>query len=309
MKIKCGIFFIFIMLISICVVMGYGLPVPAIAAPPVFIEPRYQVKYPAHFFELGGKKVKYDRNKHLKMGIVIRNRTDLSVPYIIQTIFQTAPFDRYRDFFVFANADEAMRQTRQNNHFITTYDSYAHRIAGGFDWTAMRVRAGLVVLDVNDYEWKRSGTLGYSFEQTAVTQKSTILHELGHALADLGDEYSVGEQENEEVMNELLRSLGKEYAYRMGRGWTRIRDNLEYRTRNPLKWFPLVEQGFLPDGHFNRVKISDGHDVGLFVAPSPVCTMNNPAKSAGKFCPVCQLQIIAKIAQYTGCETPWDDYY
>lgn len=277
--------------------------------PAAYIDPRYRVPYPPRFFETGGPKVKYDPARHLKLGIVIRNRTDMDMHYIIESIMTTAPFDRYRDFFVFTNADEATRDVRLNNQFITTYDGYGRRIGGGFDWTVMRVRAGLVVLDVNDYEWKRSGTLGYAFKQTAITQKSTILHELGHVLGDLGDEYSIGEQEHQEVLDRLLRSLGKEYAYRMGRDWTRVRANLEYRTRSPFKWFPLAEEGFIPEGVFCRVEIKDDHDVGQFAVPAPYCVMNHPEKSEGKFCPVCQLQLIARIARYTGCTTPWDDYY
>jgi len=275
----------------------------------VFIDPRYRVPYPPRYFETGGPKVKYVPQRHLRMGIVVRNRTDMHMQYIIDAVFQTAPLDRYRDFFVFANAEEALREVRLNNQFITTYDSNGRRIGGGFDWTSMKVRAGLVVLDVNDYEWKRSGSLGYAFKQTAVTQKSTILHELGHVLGDLGDEYSVGQQEQQEALDNLLRSLGKEYAYRMGRGWNQVKANLEYRTRDYFKWTPLVKQGFLVDGLYKRVEIKDEHDVGRFAIPSAKCVMNHPEKSEGKFCPVCQLQLIDKIAQFTGCNTPWDDYY
>lgn len=302
-----------IILIAACVFIGalirgaelYGIG----EAFPVFIEPRYRVEYAPRFFELGGERVKYDPVRHLKIGIVINNRTEMNVKDIIDVIFSTSPIDRYRDFFVFANSDEVMREVRQNNHFITTYDCYGRRIGGGFDWTAMRVRAGLVVLDVNDYEWQRSGALGYAFKKTAITQKSTILHELGHVLGGLGDEYSVGERGHDEVYKQLLEALGKEYAYRMGRGWMEVKENLEYRTRNPLKWAPLIEQGHLPVGEFVRVELQNNHDVGRFAIPSPQCVMNHPEKSDGKFCPVCQLQIISRIAKFTGCSTPWDEYY
>jgi len=155
---------------SVLIIVSNGVFSETIA-PEVFIEPRYQVTYSKSFFKLGGSIVKYRQNRHLKIGIIIRNRTDFSIKHIIETIFSVAPFDRYRDFFVFANADEATREIRQRNQFISTYDSYGRRIGGGFDWSAMRVRAGLVVLDVNDYEWKRSGSLGYAFKQTAITQK------------------------------------------------------------------------------------------------------------------------------------------
>jgi hypothetical protein len=274
-----------------------------------FFDPRYEVQYPPRFFSLGGERVKYDHNLHLKIGIVINNRTEMNVKDIINIIFSVAPFDRYRDFFVFANSDEVMREVRQNNHYITTYDSYARRIGGGFDWSAMRVRAGLVVLDVNDYEWQKSGALGYAFKKTAITQKSTILHELGHVLGNLGDEYSVGEVGHDDVYKELLQALGKEYAYRMGRGFQEVKENLDYRTRNPLKWAPLIQQGFLPEGEFVRVELKDNHDVGRFAIPTGMCCMNHPEKSEGQFCPVCQLQIISRISKFTGCPTPWDELY
>ena len=277
---------------------------------PIFVDPRYQPQYPPRFFESGGPREKFDRNRHLKIGIVIRNRTHMGMTEIINNIFSVSPFDRYREFFVFANGDEAMRQVRGNSQFITAYDGFGRRIGGGFDWESMRVRAGLVVLDVNDYEFRRTGTLGYAFNQTAVTQKSTILHELGHVLGDLGDEYSINEMETEDEMKDLMTKMGKEYEYRYGRQWTKMRANLEYRTRNPFKWFPLIEQGFLPGVEENlRVKMKDGIDVGIYLIPSSVCVMNHPQKSEGKFCPVCQLQIIDRIAELTGVRTPWHDFY
>ncbi|MFC1808616.1 hypothetical protein ACFL3D_00650 [Candidatus Omnitrophota bacterium] len=295
--------------ITLFAVVIYSAELYAIGEVPVFIDPRYRVEYPPRFFSLGGEREYYVPERHLKIGIVINNRTEMDVKEIIRIIFSTSPLDRYRDFFVFANSNEVTREVRLNNHFITTYDAYGRRIGGGFDWTAMRVRAGLVVLDVNDYEWQRSGALGYAFKRTAITQKSTILHELGHVLGGLGDEYSIGEQAHNEVLEDILRSMGKEYAYRFGRGWTEIKDNLEYRTRNPLKWAPLIKQGHIPAGAFLRVELQENHDIGRFAIPCPQCVMNHPEKSDGQFCPVCQLQIISRISQFTGCPTPWDDYY
>jgi len=56
-------------------------------------------------------------------------------------------------------------------------------------------------------------------------------------------------------------------------------------------------------------EMKEGEDIGIYSIPSSVCVMNHPEKSNGRFCPVCQLQLIDRISQLTGTKTPWHEYY
>ena len=63
---------------------------------------RYSFKYPGDFFSPGGAEVEFDAPVHDKIGVLVTNRTTRSLSEITSMIFNTSPFDRYKQFFTFA---------------------------------------------------------------------------------------------------------------------------------------------------------------------------------------------------------------
>lgn len=273
-----------------------------------FFEPRYTYEYPEDFFEPGGPIVKFNPKLHLKIGIVVRNKSQMSMREIINVIFRVPPFDRYRYFFVFVSEDDVDKGMRQSDFYLRAYDSYGRVIPGGFDIGTSSVRAGLIVLNIDDYEFTKTGTKGYSYNNVAVAQKETVLHELGHALANLGEEYSIREKDDERyAMKDVLNQLGVSYEHGKHQVWNTERANIEYRSRKVLKWQPLIEQGFLTSERIPRVQIENGADVGRFLIPSGECVMNRIVDIDTQYCPVCQLQIIESICRLSGATPPWEE--
>ncbi len=272
-----------------------------------FFEDKYMVEYPRDFFRTGGKKVHYNSALHLKIGVVVKNQSGMLINEIIDEIFSRSPFDRYRDFFIFLRESDIRRAKRRRNYFVSAYDSYGRSIPGGFNIAEGAVRAGLVVLDANSYEFSKTGTLGYSRNKLATAQKITILHEFGHALAGLGDEYSINDDKNSGGKREALASIGISYDYIRSKVWEREYPNIDYRSHKILKWEPLIIQGFLPRERIKRVEIMGGADSGRFLIPSHKCIMNRIGGNDIGFCPVCQLQIIDAICSMTGVVPPWYD--
>jgi hypothetical protein len=270
-----------------------------------YYDPRYEYVYSKDFFRPGGERVRFNQNLHLKIGIVIKNRSPMSIPDIIAEIFSVAPFDRYRDFFVFVNQYDVDRGIRNRDFFIRAYNGYGREIPGGLDIGESSIRAGLIVLNVEHFEFAKTGTKGYSKNQTATAQKMTILHELGHAFANLGDEYSIKENEHDLERREALRSVGVSYDHMHYKVWNTEYPNIDYRSHEALKWQPLVEQGFISARRYPRVQIKDGQDEGRFLIPTDKCIMNRILHDKMEFCPVCQLQIIDRICQLTGAIPPW----
>jgi hypothetical protein len=126
---------------------------------------------------------------------------------------------------------------------------------------------GTVFLHFKDPTSFARGVLGYTAGCHAVVQGASLLHEFGHAFAGLGDEYDGGSRE--------------------------AAANLFPQATAP--WLPLTASALLP-APLRR-------DAEFFI-PSDNCYLNNnPAQS--RFCPVCQLEIHARIAELTGTPAPW----
>jgi hypothetical protein len=126
---------------------------------------------------------------------------------------------------------------------------------------------GTVFLRFRDARTFEPGVLGYTRGCEAFVTGVSLLHEFGHAFARLGDEYADGSAE----------------------------DAANLSRREPAPWTPLVASGHLPPP--NR------RDRAFFV-PSDNCHLgNNPLQN--RFCPVCQLEILARLSELTGAPLPW----
>lgn len=271
-----------------------------------FYDPRYEFDYNKSFFKKGGERVRFNRNLHLKIGIIVKNKSSMRMGEVISVVFSVAPFDRYRDFFVFVEHRDVERAKRNRDYYIRAYNSYGNVIPGGYDVSTSSVRAGLVVLEVNDPTFDNTGTLGYSKDKLAVAQKITILHELGHALAGLADEYSIDlDSQSRKKREAVQKSAGIPVDYHKYKVWHTDQPNIEYRHRKFLKWQPLIDKGIIPDEKIKRVQIEDGQDRGRFLIPTKKCIMNRIIGEDMEFCPVCQLQIIDSICAHTGVIPPW----
>jgi hypothetical protein len=126
---------------------------------------------------------------------------------------------------------------------------------------------GTVFLHFKDPTSFAKGVLGYTAGCHAFVQGASLLHEFGHAFAGLGDEYADGSQ-----------------------------DSAANLFRQPtVPWMPLVASSLLP-APLQR-------DSAFFI-PSDNCYLsNNPAQS--RYCPVCQLEIHARIAELAGAPLAW----
>jgi hypothetical protein len=293
-------FFIFLTLFSTCNCVLHSEENAAL-----FFDDKYNHTYPKDFFETGGERVKFNPSLHLKIGIVIRNSSSMYIDEVIQEIFSVAPFDRYRDFFVFVEQKDVDRGIRNRDHFIRAYNSYGKQIPGGFDIGETSIQAGLIVLNVESYDFTKTGTKGYARGQTATAQKLTILHELGHALANLGDEYSVKENEYDIEKREAYKTIGISYDTMYHKVWNTEYPNIDYRSHSFLKWEPLIKQGFIAPVRIPRIQIQNGIDSGRFLIPSEACVMNRVLHDKMQFCPVCQLQIIDRVSHLSGIIPPW----
>jgi hypothetical protein len=126
---------------------------------------------------------------------------------------------------------------------------------------------GTVFLHFADPASFAKGVLGYTKGCHAFVQGVSLLHEFGHAFARLGDEYAEGSRE--------------------------AAANLFPQATAP--WMPLVTGTLLP-APLRR-------DAGFFI-PSDNCYLNNnPAQN--RFCPVCQLEIHARMADLADAPLPW----
>jgi len=126
---------------------------------------------------------------------------------------------------------------------------------------------GTVFLHFKDPRSFAKGVLGYTTGCHAFVQGASLLHEFGHAFASLGDEYAEGSQES---AANLFRQA-------------------------TVPWMPLVVSSLLP--------VPQRRD-SVFFIPSDNCYLNNSAAQS-RYCPVCQLEIHARIAELTGAPLPW----
>lgn len=248
---------------------------------------RYTFRYPKEFFNNGGVKVDFDLSKHNKIGILMMNHTNLSLPEITGMIFNASPFDRYKQFFYFRVEDELREDIANNNKLSTrAYDYSGRPIDGGLPMSKGHGAFNLVFLEFGFREVIRCSCKGVTVQTAqgnfSFVGEDSILHEIGHAFAALADEYSHPAASD-------FRAV-----------------NIDSRNSPVLKWSGLIKQGFLQNSRIKRIELINGIDKGRFLIPSDNCFMNNHDKPEdNRYCPVCQLAIIDRISQLSGAANPW----
>ena len=170
-------------------------------------------------------------------------------------LFGAAPLDRYRAWFYLRKADD----------FPSTA---AYDVTGNpMEPVPYGELEGTVFLHFKDPASFAQGVLGYTTGCHAFVQGASLLHEFGHALARLGDEYEDGSKAAAANLSGLPAA----------------------------PWMPLVSSGLLP--------APPRRDSSFFI-PSENCYLNNrPTQS--RYCPVCQLEIHARMAELAGAPLPW----
>jgi len=126
---------------------------------------------------------------------------------------------------------------------------------------------GTVFLHFRDPASFAKGILGYTKGCHAYVQGTSLLHEFGHAFAKLGDEYADGSRD--------------------------AAANLFQQPAAP--WMPLVTAQLLP--------VPQRRDADFYV-PSENCFLSNKPEHS-RYCPVCQLEIHARMAEMCGAPLPW----
>jgi hypothetical protein len=126
---------------------------------------------------------------------------------------------------------------------------------------------GTVYIRFRDPKSFEPGVLGYTKGCEAFVSDQSMLHEFGHAFARLGDEYPDGSAV----------------------------DAPNVARQAPPAWERLISAAALPE----PVKRD-----ASFLIPSADCHMaNRPAPT--RFCPVCQLEIHARMWELAGAPLPW----
>jgi hypothetical protein len=126
---------------------------------------------------------------------------------------------------------------------------------------------GTVFLRCRDPKSFEPGVLGFTRGCEAVVSDVSMLHEFGHAFARLADEYPDGS------------------SY----------DAANVARQLPVPWERLVRGSSLPEP-LRRDR--------TFFIPSGDCHLAN-RPSPTRFCPVCQLEIHARLAELAGAPLPW----
>jgi hypothetical protein len=251
-------------------------------------EARYSFKYSEDFFRPGGTEVELNPSVHKKIGILFRNHTNLSLPEIANMVFNTSPFDSYRQFFYFRIEGEFSEDIANNNILSTrAYDYSGRPITGGLPVSGGQGAFNLIFLKFGFKEVIQCSCKGATIHTNqgnfSFVGEDSILHEIGHSFVELADEYS--------------HPRASDFAA----------INLEDRNAHMLKWSGLIEQGFLPDRRIERREVIGGVDKGRFLIPSNDCYMNNhTSPNDSRYCPVCQLAIIDRISQLSGAIPPWE---
>ncbi len=215
---------------------------------------RYRRPYDRAFFEPGQPEVPWDPSRR-RIGITIEAGGGVTLDQAAGAIFVAAPLDRYRLWFILRRAEEFPSPR--------AYDARGEPI-GDVPHSELD---GTVYLRFKDPGSFAPGVLGYTEGREAFVTPVSLLHELGHALGRLADEYAGGSAEE--------------------------RPNLARGSTAP--WHPLVDAGFLPPPvrRDERSLVSSGD-----------CHMGNRPTDS-RFCPVCQLEIHARIADLAGAPLPW----
>lgn len=126
---------------------------------------------------------------------------------------------------------------------------------------------GTVYLRFRDPRSFEPGVLGTTKGCESFVTDVSLVHEFGHAFARLGDEYPEGS----------------------------TADAANLAKQAPPHWEPLVRSAWLPEP-LRRDK--------SFLVPSADCHMAN-RPSPTRFCPVCQLEIHARMWELAGTPLPW----
>ena len=248
---------------------------------------RYSSKYPGDFFNDGNEEVEFNASVHRRIGVLVSNRTTRPLSEITRMIFNASPFDRYKQFFYF-RVEEEFREDMANNNTVSTraYDYNGRAINGGLSTSEGRGSFNLIFLTFGMKEVIQCSCNGATIHTNqgnfSFAGEDSILHEIGHAFAELADEYSHSRASN----------------------FTAV--NLENRGVQTPKWNGLTEQGILPGRLIKRIEEVNGVDRGRFVIPSNNCYMNNHRNpNDDRYCPVCQLAIIDRISQLSGVTSLW----
>jgi hypothetical protein len=249
---------------------------------------RYFFKYPGVFFNDGGEEIEFDATADRKIGVLVSNRTTRPLSEITRMIFNASPFDRYKQFFYF-RIEEEFREDMASNNILSTraYDSDGRAINGGLSVSEGSGSSfNLTFLTFGRKEVIQCSCSGATIHTNqgnfSFAGEDSILHEIGHAFAELADEYSHLRASNFAAVN------------------------LEDRGTHRPKWNMLTEQGFLPNSRIERIETVNGLDRGRFIIPSNNCYMNNHRNPGDdRYCPVCQLAIIDRISQLSGATSPW----
>ena len=250
---------------------------------------RYSFKYPGDFFNDGGEEVELNASVHRKIGVLVSNRTARPLSEITRMIFNASPFDRYKQFFYF-RIEQELREDMASNNILSTraYDYDGRAINGGLSVSEGSGSSfNLIFLTFGQKEVIQCSCSGATIHTNqgnfSFAGEDSILHEIGHAFAELADEYSHPRASNFAAVN------------------------LEDRGTHRPKWNGLIEQGFLPDRKIERIETVNGLDKGRFMIPSNNCYMNNHRNpDDDRYCPVCQLAIIDRISQLSGVTAPWE---
>ncbi len=248
---------------------------------------RYSFNYPGSFFREGGREVEFNASAHRKIGVLASNRTIRSLSEITRMIFKSSPFDRYKQFFYFRIEQEFREDLASNNIFSTrAYDYDGRAIEGGLSVSEGRGSFNLTFLRFGKQEVIQCSCSGVTIHTDqgnfSFAGEDSILHEIGHAFAELADEYSHPRASNFAAVN------------------------LEDRGVHRPKWNRLTRQGFLPNRRIEREETVNGFDRGRFLIPSNNCYMNNHRNPGDdRYCPVCQLAIIDRISQLSRATSPW----
>lgn len=238
---------------------------------------RYKPRYTPDFFEAGGATVAFDARRHSRIGLTI-DAPGQSMADVAADLFAHSPLDRYAAFFHLRAAAEFEADQQQGVVSPRAYDAAGTPIPGGLPRSPLDGTAFIRFVDPATLP-EHIG--GFTIGPVSVVTEGSVQHELGHALAGLGDEYSSPKATAEDTVNVEPRDLGVP------------------------EWQALVDRGLLPNERIPRVEIdAAGNDVGLYIIPSELCFMNNHPYDA-RYCPVCQLEFIARISELTGADAPW----
>ncbi|MBI4567206.1 MAG: hypothetical protein HY719_02290, partial [Planctomycetes bacterium] len=250
------------------------------AAGPADETVRYLTRYDDKFFLDGAPPLDLSAEMVRPIGVhVDLGGADLSLQNVANEVFRHSPLDRYRGAFYFRLVNELEVELERDLPSPTAYDSYGLRIPGGKPIVSGQVG---FYLYFNRVDRAACGCAGFSAGNEANVTKDSLMHEIGHAFAGLGDEYD-------------STAASKAPA-----------PNLELRAAPRLKWQGLIDQGHVPADRVPRVEMIGERDDGQYLVPSRRCFMNNHLNPPDeRYCPVCQLAIIDAICRITGVAPPW----